>query len=68
MLYQESINFKNYNVVFQYEPTEKGPSLANWTAYSDEQEVMIPCRDESESIEKEIKKFIEKEFKEIHAQ
>jgi len=64
MAYRSEISFRDYTIVFDYEPVEDGLNLVSWTAYCGPEEVMIPCRAESEFIEKQLHKYLDYQWEE----
>ena len=62
MSYEKEISFRDYDIVFEFEVEEDGLYLLNWIAYCGVEEVLIPCRIESEFIEKELNKYLDSEW------
>lgn len=66
MSYRREISFRDYTIVFDYEPCDDGLNLISWTAYYGPEEVMIPCRSESEFIEKQLHRYLDYEWEEFY--
>ncbi len=61
MSYQKEIPFRDYIITFEYDVNE-GLNLLNWTAYEGNNEITIPCRVESEFIEKQLHNWLDNEW------
>lgn len=64
MSYEKTIEYKDFELFFEFEKDENKLKLLKWKLFDVDSEVQIPCRIESEFIEKQINKFLEQEWNE----
>lgn len=63
MSYSKELSFRDYTICFEYEiDMDEGLVLTEWVAYEGNNEVLIPCVTESNFIERQLQKWLDKEW------
>lgn len=62
MSYNKEIAYQDYTIHFEYDYDGDSLNLVSWTAYVNDNEFHIPCRVESEFIEKQLNKWLDDEW------